>query len=89
MLLVDVSLDDARRSAERLRQCIEEQPIYHDAQRIAVTTSIGVAAWHAGQSLDQLLSEADHALYRAKAAGRNKVMASSPRATTRAPGLAI
>lgn len=89
MLLVDVSLDDARRSAERLRQCIEEQPIYHDAQRIAVTTSIGVAAWHAGQSLDQLLSEADHALYRAKAAGRNKVMASSPRATLRAPGLAI
>lgn len=89
MLLVDVSLDDARRSAERLRQCIEEQPIYHDAQRIAVTTSIGVAAWHAGQSLDQLLSEADHALYRAKAAGRNKVMASSPRATPRASGLAI
>lgn len=89
MLLVDTSLEDARKSAERLRQRIEELPIYHEAQRIAVTISIGIAAWHPGQSLDQLLSEADRALYRAKAEGRNRVSTSALRTNLRAQNASI
>ncbi|MGH2322703.1 hypothetical protein ACQ10R_14845, partial [Enterococcus faecalis] len=33
-----------------------------------------VAAWDGRETLDRLLSRADHALYRAKAAGRNVVL---------------
>ena len=40
------------------------------AMTAAITASIGVAQ-HRGQDLDKLMSQADHALYRAKQNGRN------------------
>ncbi|WP_447069376.1 diguanylate cyclase domain-containing protein [Shewanella algae] len=33
---------------------------------------MGIAAWSAGVNQDQLFEQADRALYRAKAAGRNR-----------------
>ncbi|THF82228.1 histidine kinase N-terminal 7TM domain-containing diguanylate cyclase [Cohnella fermenti] len=63
--------------ANRLRRRVEEQPLpLHTGERsIAVTVSVGVteAAVGAGESLYQLLSEADQALYAAKGGGRNQV----------------
>ena len=45
-----------------------------DAGRIAVTASVGVTAWDAAVAVDaeQLLAEADIAMYDAKAAGRDR-----------------
>ncbi|MFP4311892.1 MAG: diguanylate cyclase [Nitriliruptoraceae bacterium] len=40
----------------------------------AVTLSIGVAAWQPGDGVDDLLARADRALYRAKDAGRDRVV---------------
>ncbi|MFC4526875.1 ligand-binding sensor domain-containing diguanylate cyclase [Dyella halodurans] len=61
--------------AERIRLAVAEQHAVHEGRPIAVTASIGVAAYRAGESLSQWLSRADEALYQAKHAGRNRCVA--------------
>ena len=75
MLLPDTDQPGAVKLAQRLRRTISEQ-IIGDAngRPIRVTASIGVATMSGtDRSLDQILTHADHALYRAKDAGRNMV----------------
>jgi diguanylate cyclase (GGDEF)-like protein len=61
--------------AERIRSALAEQPLTHDGHTIAVTVSIGVAAYRAGETLSQWLTRADGALYEAKHGGRNRCVA--------------
>jgi diguanylate cyclase (GGDEF)-like protein len=61
--------------AERLRSTMEASPYRLDNQRIPVTLSIGVTVHRHGKTLRQLLDEADRRAYRAKAGGRNRVVA--------------
>lgn len=44
---------------------------------LVTTAAIGLSKWGPGQSLDEVLSQADDALYRAKARGRNRVTAAA------------
>jgi diguanylate cyclase (GGDEF)-like protein/PAS domain S-box-containing protein len=68
--------EEALRLAERLRQRIGELTLVSAAgENIQCTASFGVAVLGAGDSPDQLLARADAALYRAKRAGRNCVLA--------------
>lgn len=61
--------------AEKIRQLIEQDIIViNDELTIHVTVSIGIAyPSHPHETLTQLLSNADVALYRSKKAGRNRV----------------
>lgn len=60
--------------AEELRAEIEAQELRYSGETLKVTSSIGVAVFPShGKSLSALMQEADHALYRAKDAGRNTV----------------
>lgn len=59
--------------AEKIRDTLE-QPYLIDAQTFTSSASIGVVLLdQQGQSCDHLLQQADTAMYRAKAAGRNQI----------------
>jgi two-component system cell cycle response regulator len=64
--------------AERLRRSVAEEPMEDDDRAIAVTLSLGVAAWDKKLPASALLRWADGALYRAKHAGRNRVVNAAP-----------
>jgi len=80
----DTDLASAQIVAERLRRRIADEPFKVSAPvgEITVTISVGVAVAEAGQggdngaeAGDSLLRRADTALYQAKRAGRNRVVA--------------
>jgi diguanylate cyclase (GGDEF)-like protein len=60
--------------AEGLRAALAAAPVPFEGVAIPVTVSIGVATAFASDGIDALLAEADAALYRAKGAGRNRVV---------------
>ena len=61
--------------AERVRAAIEGSQVVFEGARLAVTVSVGVAAWpEDGREIDTLLAAADRALYAAKQDGRNRVV---------------
>lgn len=63
---------------ERVRAVLLANPIQVDDTSVLLSLSAGVACLNAQrESFDQLLSRADHALYRAKQAGRNCIMVES------------
>lgn len=78
LLLPGADLQDGQRLAEQLCRCVEALAIEHPASQVAphVTISIGVSAVTRGErrSSRSLVVAADHALYAAKASGRNRVV---------------
>ncbi|WP_421786363.1 PleD family two-component system response regulator [Hyphobacterium sp.] len=79
VLMPEASISDARTGAERLRAAINGAPFLlpENGGALDVTVSIGVAQILPGEDVDAVMRRADHALYRAKAAGRNKVVVES------------
>jgi two-component system cell cycle response regulator len=80
VVLPDTADAAAQAVAERIRERVETEPfaIQGGVRRITVTVSIGVASRKAGdQSAADVMKRADDALYRAKAAGRNRVVVAS------------
>lgn len=77
VLLPQTGNEQALDIAERLCEAVAAEEItLADKTRLRFTTSIGVASSEDGDtSLDQILDRADKTLYRAKEAGRNRVMA--------------
>lgn len=73
VLLPDASLEEARTIAERLRAMIADTEICCEGISFKVTISIGIAPTQHEGELENLIREADHALYRAKELGRNRV----------------
>lgn len=78
VVMPETELSGAYKVAERLRKEIASQSIDLDdaggETGISITSSIGVAAIAADKDELALLNRADHALYRAKAQGRNRVV---------------
>lgn len=75
IILPNIKIEDAVKLAERIRVNIMSKPILNfEGKEIRVTLSLGVAANSKGiDSMEQLLREADNALYRAKKNGKNRV----------------
>ena len=76
IILPEQSLETATVAAERLRQMMEDQKIpHHPSPHGIVTVSCGLAELSPGEkkSIEELLKEADTALYQAKENGKNRV----------------
>jgi two-component system cell cycle response regulator len=67
--------EESRQTAERLRLAIVNRPFHAAGHAFPLTVSIGVATYPStAETPDALIREADAALYRAKEAGRNRVV---------------
>ena len=78
-LLPDCPFDAGLRKAEQMRKEVAKLELQYDSRPLGpVSVSLGVAAFpdHAKESAE-LLRHADEALYLAKQAGRNRVVAYS------------
>ena len=76
ILLCHTDLFGAATVAERIRKKVENTPLEWEGKKISFTISIGVANQIPSRDSDpkSLLQDADSALYKAKHAGRNRVM---------------
>ena len=68
-----VTQDQANKLYERLRAAVSDNPISTKAGSVSITISIGVRAVNGNETMDELITAADSALYRAKREGRNRV----------------
>jgi diguanylate cyclase (GGDEF)-like protein len=76
VLLPETPLAGAVAVAERLQRLLTRSPLLErDGRSIRATASFGVAELVEGETADELLRRADAALYRAKAEGKNTVVA--------------
>jgi diguanylate cyclase (GGDEF)-like protein len=73
-LLANTNWEDAWVIAERLRMLVEDLHVVTDRYNLRVTASFGIAVLEAEDTFETVLRRADHALYAAKLAGRNRVM---------------
>lgn len=78
VVLPDTEAAGAARVAERLRRALDEASVAFGEHVMHVTSSIGVATLECAhdsheQSLAQLITDADRALYEAKHRGRNRI----------------
>ncbi len=72
--LLDTNIEGAKVFAERLRIQIENSSVMFQEEQIAMTVSIGIAAYNdAFASHEQWIAAADRSLYISKDTGRNKV----------------
>jgi len=80
VVMPDTSAEAAAAIAERLRSMIEDRPFTLRASpaTLHVTASMGIATFAPGvDTPEQLLKQADRALYQAKSSGRNRVVAAA------------
>jgi diguanylate cyclase (GGDEF)-like protein len=73
LIVQELAQEQAVGTILRLREAINNPSVRLPAGSVAASVSIGVAAWHPGDTLDDALAAADQALYRAKTAGGNRV----------------
>jgi len=78
LVLPETGIDKAHKLANRIRQKIADKKITHKNQTFHVTASLGIASCTVtNQSLEDMLTKADDALYIAKKKGRNQVKTST------------
>lgn len=74
VLLEEISVKQAIAKVEKLRKSIEDTTITYQENNLCITVSIGIAHSPAGSAhlLEDMLIQADSALYKAKNNGRNQ-----------------
>lgn len=75
IVLPDTQLDDAMQTVTRLQRELTKRIFMYNHERLLITFSAGVAVYISGEDQASLIQRADRALYQAKNAGKNRVMA--------------
>ncbi|HKS14503.1 MAG TPA: sensor domain-containing diguanylate cyclase [Pseudomonas sp.] len=78
VLLRNVDGPQALAVAEKIRERCEQLAFNFASKPLRLTTSIGLSSLQPDDTLDNLIARADHALYRAKQGGRNRVCTDMP-----------
>ncbi len=75
-LLPESNIEQAHIASERLRQNVADMRVPTEKGPVSITISIGTTGLYGGKraNFDQLIKEADDALYLAKEGGRNRVV---------------
>ena len=82
VILPATTLEGTLIVAERLRAVMDATPIMHNAQSLTITVSAGVTEFRTDiLRYEDLIKEADLALYTSKGSGRNRVTCYSPTAS--------
>lgn len=76
ILLPETDCTQARESAERIRQMIEETTLIYEGHPIALTITLGVTDYQGEPVVSEIIRRADQALFKGKEAGRNRVIVS-------------
>lgn len=77
LMLADVSFDEAWHLVERVRENISKQPIRSSRGLHPIGASIGVTLTEATGTLADYLEQADQALLKVKATGKNRILFAS------------
>lgn len=72
ILLPETDLPQARAVAEKIRAAVQACEFHYRGERVLITISCGLAQFRGQDDPDAVFARADAALYRAKAAGRNR-----------------
>lgn len=74
ILLPNTAAEEAEKVLQRVQRELTRQFFLHDNQRVLITFSAGVVELAPGEDRDGVIARADAAMYRAKTAGRNRVV---------------
>lgn len=80
ILILNSSIEETQEMAEHIRIATKSTPMQLEQQDLLfITTSIGIAyqTLPTQANLQQLINDADHALYQSKSSGRNQVSVAS------------
>lgn len=72
VLVPEASQKDLMKVAEKLRLAIEKCDFHHHNKKVPITISSGIACFSEEDTVDDVFSRADKALYTAKNQGRNR-----------------
>ena len=77
IILPDTSAEEGVSIMTRLQRNLTKRFFLHDNTKVLITFSAGVAQRIGNETSEAMIARADDALYRAKQAGRNRVLLAS------------
>ncbi|RZI42058.1 diguanylate cyclase [Herbaspirillum sp. HC18] len=75
IVLPETPLDEAMHTVTRVQRELTKQIFMYNNQKLLITFSAGVALRETGEGQESMIKRADEALYKAKKAGKNRVVA--------------
>ncbi len=77
IVLPDTTMDDAMQTVTRVQRELTKRIFMHNNERLLITFSAGVALRAGIEDQTTMIKRADEALYKAKRAGKNRVIAAA------------